>query len=96
MRKRQTLSVAAAGSGMDENTARKYLRLRSLPSEVKAEHTWRTRTDPFEVVWDEVKAKLELNSGLEAKTLFKYLQRRYPGKLSDGKLRTLQRRIRVW
>ena len=72
MRKNKTLTQAAAESGMDENTARKYVRLQAFPSEAQAEHTWRTRDDPFEAVWNEMKKKLELNGGLEAKTLFEY------------------------
>jgi hypothetical protein len=39
---------------------------------------------------------LEVNQGLEAKTIFEYLQRRYPGHFADGQLRTLQRRVKVW
>jgi hypothetical protein len=39
---------------------------------------------------------LHLNPGLEAKTLFKDLQRRYPGQFSDGQLRTFQRRVKTW
>jgi ABC-type dipeptide/oligopeptide/nickel transport system ATPase subunit len=81
---------------MDEKTARKYRRLGKLPSDIKAEHTWRTREDPFSEVWKEVKEKLEINPGLEAKTLFEDLQRRYPGQFADGQLRTLQRRVKIW
>jgi len=92
----KTLSLAAAKAGMDEKTARKYRRMRKLPSEVKVEHTWRTRTDPFEDVWESIRDKLEVNPGLEAKTLFEDLQRRTPGRYADGQLRTLQRRIKVW
>ena len=91
-----TLSSAAAKAGMDEKTARKYIRLDKLPSELKIEHTWRTREDPFEEVWDEVRSHLEDNPGLEAKTLFDYLQREYEGCFSDGQLRTLQRRVKSW
>jgi len=47
-------------------------------------------------VWGDVAAHLESHPGLEAKTLFEYLQRREPGRFSDGQLRTLQRRIKVW
>lgn len=89
-------SGAAAKAGMDEKTARKYCRLGKLPSEVKVEHTWRTRQDPFEDVWDEVVEKLSLNPGFEAQSLFDYLKRQYPGKFLDGQLRTLQRRIKRW
>ena len=39
---------------------------------------------------------MEANPGLEAKTLFGDLQRRYPGRFSEGQLRTLQRRIKRW
>ncbi len=94
--KGKSLIVAAAKADMDEKTARKYRDLGKLPSEIKVEHTWRTREDPFNEVWDETEEKLEINPGLEAKTLFEDLQRRYPGKFSDGKLRTLQRRVKVW
>ncbi len=91
-----TLSLAAAKAGMSEQTARKYLRSGKLPSEAAVPHTWRTRNDPFDAVWDEVAAMLEVNAGLEAKTLFEDLQRRYSGLFSDGQLRTLQRRVKVW
>jgi len=91
-----TLSLAARKSGMDEKTARKYRRMGKLPSELKQDHTWRTREDPFQDVWDDIESKLSLNPGLEAKTLFEDIQRRYPGRFSDGQLRTLQRRLKVW
>ena len=41
--KGKTLSLAAAKAGMDEKTARKYLRLGKLPSEVRITSQWRTR-----------------------------------------------------
>lgn len=81
---------------MDEKTARKYRRLGNLPSEVSKERYWRTREDAFAEMWEEVRPKLELNPGLQAKTLFKDLQRRHPGKFEDGQLRTLQRRVKQW
>lgn len=92
----KSLSSAAAKAGMDEKTSRKYLRLGKLPSEVKSPHEWRTRSDPFVGVWEEVRSKLVLNPGLEAKTLFEDLQRRYPGRFQDGQLRSLQRRVKGW
>ena len=96
LNQKECLSVAAAKSGMSENTARKYLRDRRLSSQVKAERAWRTREDPFEEDWSEVQLKLEINPGLESKTLFEWLQRSSPGRYSDGQLRTLQRRIKQW
>ncbi len=92
----RTLNVATSKAGMDEKTARKYLRKRTLPSQQKKEHTWRTREDPFEEVWSEVRDYLESNPSIEGTTIFSYLQREYPGKFSDGQLRTLQRKIKIW
>lgn len=93
----KSLLIAAAKSGMSEKTARKYLRYQRLPSQIPQERTWRTREDPFDGDWsDEVQPKLEINPGLEAKTLFEWLLRTYPGRYSDGQLRTLQRRIKQW
>ncbi len=96
MQTERTQSIAASKAGMDVKTARKYIRLKRLPSEINVEHPWLTREDPFSEVWDEVKTKLQINPGLEAKTLFDYLQGQYPGKFSDGQLRTLQRRVKHW
>jgi hypothetical protein len=91
-----TLKSAAEKAGMDEKTARKYLRLGKLPSEIRKPHTWSTHPDAFEEVWPEVREFLKNNGGLEAKTLFEDLQRRYPGRFQDGQLRTLQRRVKDW
>lgn len=88
--------VAAVKSGMDIKTARKYEKLCELPSEVKKAHTWRTRKNPFKDDWDKIKDFLAYNVGLEARTIFDYLQRQTPGKYSDGQLRTLQRHIKQW
>jgi len=88
--------IAAAKAGMDRKTARKYLRARRLPSELPQAPRGRTRGDAFEEVWAELSELLTVNPGLEAKTLFDYLQRQYPGRFQDGQLRTLQRRVKVW
>jgi hypothetical protein len=88
--------IAAAKAGMDEKTARKYVNAGKLPSELLIEHTWRTRADPFEAHWEEVREQLAESPGLEAKTLFEDLQRRFPDTFSDGQLRTLQRRVKRW
>jgi hypothetical protein len=88
--------VAAAKAGMDPTTARRYLRLERLPSELKKDRSWRTRGDPFSEVWDAVQKQMEESPTLEAKTLFEWLQREHPGRFSDGQIRTLQRRIKLW
>jgi hypothetical protein len=88
--------IAAAKAGMDRKTARKYLQAKRLPSELPQAPRWRTRADAFDGVWAEVSELLKVNPGLEAKTLFDYLRRQYPGRFQDGQLRTLQRRVKVW
>jgi hypothetical protein len=92
----KTQELAAAKAGMDPKTAREYLRDGRLPSERKADRTWRTREDPFADVWDAVRQQVETSPGLEAKTIFEALQRESPGKFADGQLRTLQRRLKQW
>jgi len=94
----EPLARAALKTGMSERTARRYRKMGKTPEELKAERDrdWRTRQDPFESVWPEVKELLELNSGLQAKTLLAWLQREHPGKFDDSQLRTLQRRIKHW
>jgi hypothetical protein len=67
-----------------------------LPSELKGERNWRTRPDPFAGVWEQIREQIDASPGLEAKTLFEALQREQPGHFSEGQLRTLQRRIKVW
>jgi len=88
--------IAASKAGMDPKTARKYLAANRLPSELVQERHWRTREDPFSEVWGQVRPQIEENPGLEAKTIFEWLQREYPGRFSDGQIRTLQRRIKFW
>jgi len=63
---------------------------------MKTQRTWRTRLDPFAMVWDNVKSTLESNPMLEVKKLFNVLQVQYPGCFLDGQLRTFQRRVREW
>lgn len=96
MQKEKTRSLAASKAGMSDRTARKYLRSGRLPSESVPDRTWRTRQDPFETVWPEVAGMLSTNPGLEARTIFAYIQREGPGRFADGQLRTLQRRIKRW
>jgi hypothetical protein len=92
----QNQEIAAAKAGMDTKTARKYLRSGQLPSEARIDRNWRTRPDPFSEVWEEIRGLVDANPGLEAKTIFESLQHRYPGRYSEGQLRTLQRRLKHW
>ena len=71
----ETQEIAASKAGMDVKTARKYLKVRRLPSEMKAARHWRTRPDGFADVWPEISEQLRTNPALEAKTIFAALQR---------------------
>lgn len=71
-------------------TIKKPRQHRSMP------RYWRTRKDPFALVWPQIQEQLEGNPGLEAKGILQALQHRYPGVFNDGHLRTLQRRVRQW
>lgn len=96
--KGKTQEAAAAASGMSVRTARKWER-GALPSELKPARSWRTRSDPFEEVWEsELVALLERDAErvLEATTLLEWLEARHPGRFGPGQLRTLQRRLREW
>ena len=92
----KSLAQSADKADMDEKTARKYRRLGRLPSEVAPERTWRTREDPFAEVWPEVHEQLQEAPGLEAKTLFAWLQTKYPAKFDDSQLRSFQRGVKRW
>src|SRR3954451_20141759 len=72
------LYLAAMKGGMDAKTARKYRHADRLPTESFTPRTWRTREDPFQEVWPELCDRLTLPPGLQAKTLFEDLQRRFP------------------
>ena len=81
----KSLKAAAMKANMDEKTARKYHTAAKLPSELEVwPRTWRTREDPFAAVWDEVRELVEASPGLQAKTLFAWLQGKYPGGSRTG------------
>lgn len=92
----ESVSVAAAKSGMSEPTARKYSRTGLLPSQSTSSRTYRTRVDPFHQVWPQIEEFLRLDPSIEAVTVFDYLRRQDQGLFSDSQLRTLQRRIKAW
>lgn len=90
------LSQSALRADLDPKTARKYIKSGKMPSGMKTEHSWRTRKDPFEEHWLEVKQMLDAAPELNAKTLFEWLCEKYPGVYEAGQLRTLQRKVRSW
>lgn len=90
------LSVAALRADLDRKTARKYLEAGALPSEMRREHRWRTRPDPFTADWREAEEMLRGAPELEAKALFEWLCERHEEAYDEGQLRTFQRRVRRW
>ncbi len=89
---------SAAAAGMSVRTARKWER-GALPSTSKEPRSWRTRSDPFEGVWDQEVVPLLVRDEdriLQATTLLELLESQHPGRFGEAQLRTLQRRIRDW
>jgi len=92
------LEAAASAAGMSERAARTWQH-GPVPSETTRTREWRTRADPFEVVWAvDVEPLLvaDADGKLEAKTIFEELNRLHPKQFEPGQLRTLQRRVRDW
>lgn len=92
----KSAKIAAMKTDMCLNSAKKYIEQGKMPSQLKPAHNWKTRDNPFEEHWEFVAELLEINPGLQGKTVFKELQRKYPRKYQDGQIRTLQRRIKQW
>jgi hypothetical protein len=94
--KKQHFYHLADAAGVSAKTARKYLNLNMLPSQLKTEHGWSTHEDVFNQVWPDALKFLENNTGIEAKSLFKHIQNQYPRMFNDNQLRTFQRRVQQW
>ncbi len=92
-----TQAVSAAKSGMSERSGRDIEKGRRADPRTKL-RTWRTRTDPFEMVWSqELEPMLRQSPSLSALTLLEHLQSSYGGdSFPDKLLRTLQRRVKSW
>ena len=96
MTKYSNQKIAAAKSGMSERSARKYLKTKELPSELKKERQWRTRSDVFAPVWNQIESMLSSSPRLTARTILSYLISQYPGQFQVSNLRALQRQIQFW
>lgn len=95
----KTQEAAAAAADMTAKTARKWERGPLPSTQEPVPRSWRTRTDPFEAVWEpEVEPLLKADEGrkLQAKTVLQTLIERHPDKFNTGQVRTLQRRVRGW
>ena len=95
-KKTDNLSDSAMKADVDRHTARKYIQAGKSPAELQAQHTWRTRPDPLDKIWEEVAAMLRDAPELEAKTLFEHFVERPESGLEEGHLRTFYRRVRHW
>jgi hypothetical protein len=58
--------------------------------------TYRTRKDPFEAVWDEVRGWIEADPERTIKSVFLQLHDKCPGQYPDAQLRTLHRHVAIW
>jgi hypothetical protein len=90
------ITDSAMKADVDRHTARKYIEAGKCPAELQAKHTWRTRPDPLDQVWEEVTRMLRDAPELEAKTLFEYFLARPDSGLEESHLRTFFRRVRHW
>jgi hypothetical protein len=81
---------------MDVGTTIDYFNYKKPKDKRSLPRTYRTRPNPFENVWDEIQLKLELQPESYAREIIEWLSAKYPGKFSNGQIRTLQRRIHDW
>ena len=90
------ITDSAMKADVDRHTARKYIEAGKCPAELQAKHTWRTRPDPLEQIWEEVTKMLREAPELEAQTLFEHFVARPDNGLEETHLRTFFRRVRHW
>lgn len=62
----------------------------------KPRRDWRTRADPFDAVWPQLRGWLAVAPDRTAIDLLTQLQQENPGAFPDTQLRTLQRRVKAW
>ncbi len=79
-----------------DGEGRQYRRTNRKNKTSELPRWWRTRKDPFALVWDELLERLTREPSASAKELLRELQPKYPGVFPDNQLRTLQRRIKAW
>jgi len=95
LQKGNSQKVAAAQAGFSDRSARNIQQRSFEPANSKKR--WKTRTDPFEKVWEtELVPLLIAEPKLEARTLLEHLQRIYVDQYPDKQLRTLQRKVKNW
>ena len=90
------LVVSAMKADVHPQTAGKYIGAGKAPAELQVPHTWRTRPDPLEKIWEEAMAMLRDAPELEARALFEHFLAQPDSGLEERHLRTFQRRVRHW
>ncbi len=89
----KTQMASAARADISVSSARRIERGKITGERKK--HTWKTRKDPFEKVWDHfILPLLEKHPNLLPITILEKLQEEFPGEYPDKLLRTLQRRVK--
>ena len=90
----ETQVLSSAKAGFSERSGRR-IEIDERKQKKAREH--RTRTDPFELVWEsELVPMLEKEAKLTGLTLWEYLDEKYPQKYPYSMLRTLQRRVKTY
>ncbi len=86
--------TAAAKAGVSIRSGR---RIEKGVRVEKSQRQWRTRQDPFALVWEtELVPLLYGEPELTGTTLWEHLDDRYPGQYPEKLLRSLQRRVKHW
>lgn len=82
--------------GENELATVRHYRFEKPKDKRSGPRTYRTRKDPFEGVWDEIRLRIELMPELCAREVINWLAMKYPGRFSKAQIRTLQRRMNEW
>lgn len=100
--KNLTQEAAAAKVGISTRTARTIEHGNHHSQKAAVPRNYKTRASPIDHIWEtELMPMLEKNPGLQAKTLFLYLERSHQDETgrpiyNETVLRTLQRRVSLW
>ena len=89
-----TQETSAAKADISVRTGR---RIEKHDFPINKQRHWKTRSDPFESVWEsELVPLLAVEPTLTGLTLWEYLDEQYPQAYPYSLLRTLQRRVKHW
>ena len=83
-------------NSINEGSLNDVIRRYRRTKPVKLPRDWRTRTDPFKNVWNEVCQQLQLNPALTAREIIEELMKTNSAQFNLSHIRTMQRRIAKW